>query len=318
MFFNSAIIFALHGGDPYLTTYTGGKVVRNINLPPMRDAVQIYRQLFRDGLLDPEFATHSSQAYFQKLQMYRVATETNTIDQLVPAMSTVVPSGMEKVFAPPLKQYPPGVDPDLIRRQNNAPWPIAGNYTAISAKTLHPAESWKVLEGFASDELREALVWGRAGKEHNVVDGRRVPTDRLFFHDTNDADSHYWTLHLGIFWGFWPTEAKYALQRQKNPEMFERCYASSRWLVEAAEANGPGWGNYLPQEVLWYAYAKEREAELSTILANTISWQWTMERYDEELAAWNRRHQGTVETWTTWIREHRGEMISKGWKGADW
>ena len=108
------------------------------------------------------------------------------------------------------------------------------------------------------------------------------------------------------------------MQRQKNPEMFERCYASSRWLVEAAEANGPGWGNYLPQEVLWYAYARESEAELSTILANTISWQWTMERYDEELAAWNKRHQGTVDTWTAWIREHRDEMISKGWKGAGW
>ena len=65
--------------------------------------------------------------------------------------------------------------------------------------------------GLESDlvEMKNADMLVREGKEHIIQGGEKVPTDRLYFRDPNDPDEHYWTLHLGIIWGFWPTEAKY-------------------------------------------------------------------------------------------------------------
>ncbi len=113
------------------------------------------------------------------------------------------------VFAPPLKRYPAGVDRTYVQWLSSDIFSINGSHRAvISAKTKYPAQAWKVLEAFASDELREAQARGREGKEYNVASGKRVPTTRLYFNDINDPDSHYWTLHLGIIWGFWPTDVK--------------------------------------------------------------------------------------------------------------
>lgn len=317
IFINSGSIFAWYGGHPYWSTYRDGKYTQNILIPTMRDAVQVYRQMYTEGILDPEFATNPASAYFQKLTEKYVATEANGIDQVVPIVDVIVNTQKRHTtFAPPLERYPAGVDPQLGYKQQSSVWPInSGHRTAISASCKVPDRAWRVLEGWASDELREAQAWGREGKEHMIVNGQKVPTDRLYFRDVNDPDEHYWTLHMGIIWGFWPTEAKYAVQRKKVPEEFQITYDSSRWLVEAGLKNGPGTGNFLPSFEDINAKSGEAQAEISSILAKVISGESSMEDFDAMIVDYKRKYGFFDEVRTKWVNENKDTMIAKGWKG---
>jgi ABC-type glycerol-3-phosphate transport system substrate-binding protein len=322
LFVNSASIFAMYGGYPMWTSWKNGKLVRNIEIPEMREAVAVYRQMYKDGILDKEFATNPPDAYFQKLANKSVATQTNSIDQLVPGVGTVLEAAkkagtpfIEWVFAPALKRYPPGVDAKFISLQSMDVFPInTAHRTAISAKTKYPAQAWKVLEGFASDELRDAQAWGREGKEYNVVGGKRVPTGRLYFNDINDPDSHYWTLHTGIIWGFWPTEVKYEVQRLKAPAEFQRAYDSSRWLVANGKANGLAPGNFLPTMPEINAKAGEADAAIAQMMAKTISGEATMDDFDAMLKDWKQKYGFMTEMQTKWINDNSAALKSKGVK----
>jgi ABC-type glycerol-3-phosphate transport system substrate-binding protein len=316
IFINSASIFAWHGGYPFWDYYRDGKVVNGLLLPQMRDAVKIYRQLYEEGLLDKEFAT-DTKGYGAKLREKYVATETNGTDQVVPIVDILVnKQGRHTTFAPPLERYPAGVDPQDIYKQSTSVWPINGGHrTAISASCKIPDRAWRALEGWASDELREVQAWGREGIEHNIVNGQRVPTDRLYFRDVNDPEEHYWTLHMGIIWGFWPTEAKYAVQKMKVPEEWQITYDSNRWLVEAAEKNGPGWGNFLPSMDEVNSVYGEEMAETSAILAKVISGEASMDDYDDMIADFRKKYGPLDDLRTKWINDHMDEMKAKGWKG---
>lgn len=325
LFVNSASIFAMYGGYPMWTSWKNGKLVRNIEIPEMREAVSVYRQMYKDGILDKEFATNPPDAYFQKLANKSVATQTNSIDQLVPGVGTVLEAAkkagtpfIEWVFAPALKRYPAGVDAKFISLQSMGVFPINGSHrVAISAKTKYPAQAWKVLEGFASDELRDAQAWGREGKEYTVVSGKRVPTGRLYFNDINDPDSHYWTLHTGIIWGFWPTEVKYEVQRLKAPAEFQRAYDSSRWLVTNGKANGLAPGNFLPTMPEINAKAGEADAAIAQLLAKTISGEATMDDFDAMLKDWKQKYGFMTEMQTKWINDNKAVLKGKGVKVLD-
>ena len=325
LFVNSASIFAMYGGYPMWTNWKNGKIVRNIEIPEMREAVSIYRQMYKDGILDKEFATNPPDAYFQKLTNKFVATQTNSIDQIVPVVGNTIETnvtnntpGVYWVFAPPLKRYPAGVDPKFISLQSMDVFPTNwGHRTAINAKTKYPAQAWKVLEGFSSDELRDAQAWGREGKEYNVVGGKRVPTKRLYFNDVNDPDSHYWTLHLGTIWGFWPTEVKYEVQRGKAPAEFQKVYDSCRWLVANGKANGLAPGSFLPTMPEINAKAGEADAAIAQMLAKTISGESSMDDFDAMLKDWKQKYGFMTEMQTKWINDNKAVLKGKGVKVLD-
>jgi ABC-type glycerol-3-phosphate transport system substrate-binding protein len=319
IFVNSACIFAWYAGEPYYNTYRNGKVISNILLPETRSAVMVYRQMYQEGILDKEFATIPQAAYFTKLREKRVATETNSIDQLLPIVDAYMKTGRHCAFAAPLKRYPAGVDAQNIYRQSSDYSPYWNERrTAIYAKTAHPNEAWKVIEAFSSDALRDAQMWGREGKEYTVVGGERVPTDRLYLNDGNDPDSHYWTLSLGITWGTWPTEGKYAVQKKRNPAEFAITYQSSRWLVEAGRKNGVGFGTYLPSFPEISAKGGDAWATISQILAKTISGEASMEDYDAMIGKYRETYGFIDDLRTTWIQENKASMTAMGWKGAGW
>jgi putative aldouronate transport system substrate-binding protein len=326
LFMNSASIFFMHGVYyPAEAYWRGGKYVRGIELPEFKEAIKVYRQLYKDGMLDKEFATNPRDAYSQKVTNKFVATQTNTIDQVVPivgsqldAMAKNGTPGVYWVYAPPLTRYPAGVERKYIQWMSSDVYPINwGHRVVINAKTKYPAQAWRVLEGFASDELRDAQAWGREGKEYNVVNGKRVPTNRLYFNDINDPDSHYWTLHLGIIWGFWPTDVKYEVQRVKAPVEFERVYQSSRWLVADGKATGIAPSAYLPTFPDINAKAAEARALASQIMAKTITGEFSLEDWDAGVKEWKQKYDWMLETQNKWIADNKAVLKSKGVKLFD-
>jgi ABC-type glycerol-3-phosphate transport system substrate-binding protein len=213
LFVNSAPFFLMHGVYPYGARVQDGKYIRNLYLPEYRATVEVMRDLYASGVLDKDFVKCEAPQYFPKWQNTMVIWE-NGVDQILPPADSIRTSANDpnavQMFIPPLTNYPSALR-DVKYTYWTANSPITGHRVAIASSSKMQDKAWKVLEGFASPELRLAYEYGREGKEWNWSGGVRVPTDRIYSRDDNDADSHYWSLHLGIIQGFWPMNAKYAI-----------------------------------------------------------------------------------------------------------
>ena len=188
----------------------------------MKEALKLWRQVFEEGILDPEFATSDTAAWVQKRSERQVSMYSNATDQVIPGYDNLMNAGQVWVYTPPLDEYPEALtDPkymaDLSINYGVDIFPISSHRTGITAAAKDPDRAWRVLEAFASDELWDVIAWGREGKEYTVDGGTRKATDRLYFRDLDDADAHYWTLHLGTISGFWPTQVKYAYRPSDTP-----------------------------------------------------------------------------------------------------
>lgn len=330
IFINSHNFFAWYGiTDIYGNRIQDGKVISNIRLPEMKEALKLWRQLYVDGCVDKEFATQDSTAYFAKLSEGKILLQHNDIDQLVPGYGGNFDAnkqwkpelkGVKWIFAAPLKTYPAVLkDPKYTWGGN---WgPIVGHRVAISSKSKYPDRAWKVLECFAGDEIREAYAYGREGKEFKWENGKRVliPGSKLNKRDINDPDEQYWTIHLNFIWGFWPTEARYWVAQQQVPEAdWKRVYDSSRPLNEWAKKIGPGYGSFLntPPEIS--KVVAEHQAMVSSMVAKTITGDYSMDDFDAQLKEWEKKFVFMDDTWTKIVTENKAKLKSYGVTSVDW
>lgn len=324
IFKNQEGFFQWYGVPLYGNRVQDGKVVSNIRLPEMKEAVKLHRQLFTDGILDKEFATLPMAEWGVRLTEGKCAIFTNDIDQVVPGYqgnyeNMKSKKGIYWVYCPPLKQYPASLkDPRYTWGYNTAPI-NASHRIAIAAKTRYPNESWKVLEGFSTDALRQTFSIGREGKEYNMVGGKRVPTDRLYFHKLDDADSQYWTIHLQIIRGSWPTEERYAFASSKVPaEDWKRIHESSRPVHEWAVKNGVPFAAILRPIPEVTKVTTESRALISAIIAKTIMGEFSMEDFDAQVKLWTDKYGFQDDLWTKAINENKDMLRKAGVKSVDW
>ena len=154
-------------------------------------------------------------------------------------------------------------------------------------------------------------AWGREGKEYTIVGGKRVPTTRLYFNDINDADSHYWTLHLGIIWGFWPTDVKYEVQRLKAPAEFDEVYKASRWLVDDSKKTGILPGSYAPTFPEVNEKAAESRALATQIQARFITGEMALEEWDAAVKDYMSKYGYMADVVNKWIKENKDFLIKQ-------
>ena len=136
--------------------------------------------LYKKGIYDQEFATSDSSRYNANFYDGMIA-QTNTMDQFTPASHIGVrtnPNFSERAFqewhsAPLLEQYPPSVkDPWYGVPFNGTPIVFHGLYLPVTSSDYDRA--WRVIEGFASDELFELYFYGIEGQTFEIVNGERV------------------------------------------------------------------------------------------------------------------------------------------------
>jgi len=316
LFVVSDVFAPWYGVRPYRYTIRDGEARFNFALPEMKEALRFYKQMYEEGILDQEFATTEGGVFWGKVAEQNVAVLTNDTDQLIPGYNVTD----ERIYryAPPLDEYP-----DVLTDEKYT-WgfdifPIAGHRTAIAASSKLPDRAWDVLEGFASDELWDVIAWGREGKEYIVENGQRVPTDRLYSGPEDDpADSHRWTLHLGIISGFWPTQTKYEVARLRNPELFDAALESAQWTMERARENGLYFMDFMPVTDEIARKSGEINPFISSVMAQVIMGEMSFNEYDEKIAEFEREFGFITDYYTEYVNEHRDELRAKNVKMVDW
>jgi len=309
-------IFYMFGAQPYTYRVAGGEAVSTFALPEYKGAVQVMKQLYDEGLLDKEFATTDSPKWRDKWENRNVLFGHNGADQYIPNNNlTTIAGGKEFVFAPPLKQYP-SVVADIKYTKPFERYPVGLDSVYISSKTKDPARAWKVLEAFASDQLKEAIFWGFENEDFKVVDGQKVPIEGEGLSNPNKL----YRLHFGIIVGFYSgTEKNIAQAREvMEPAQLDRRLASLDMLAEQAKESGLRVKDFVKLDPDVSMKLKESNQYISTATIEAIMGKITMDQFDGKVAEYKQKYGSIYQHYTDYIQANKDQLLSLGVKEAGW
>ena len=149
-----------------------GKLYFDVRDPNYLEMVKYINSLYRDGLLDKEWAVNKEQIFTQKAGSGRVAatiglsTDGNKLLREANGEDTDKQFYMFKVIAD-------GTDPNktTFSPRSSLGWDAIG----ITVKNEHPEETIKFMNFLASEEGQYLLMWGIEGKDWDIKDGKHVP-----------------------------------------------------------------------------------------------------------------------------------------------
>ncbi|MFC5403104.1 hypothetical protein [Cohnella soli] len=316
--------FQWYGARPNEFRVQDGQVLSTFVLPEYRAAVELYRQLYKEGILDKDFATNDWTAWFSHLDKDTLLVN-DTADQLLPlaayhkaSKGTATDTSFRSriAFAPPLASYPSVVkDPKYTYFPKQSP--IIWHGMFISSSSKHPERAWKVLEGFASDQLNEALFWGKEGSEYVVKDGKRIP-DAKKLQDPN----RYWSVQLSIVRGFLAgQESKEAQQVQVlGQEDFDLSKGSLKYAADMAEEAGVNLFAVFPYTTLDEVKLKLTESDifLSGATVEAITGKISMDQFDKKVEEYKKKYGFIAEAYTKYMNEHKAQLEKWGVKSVNW
>ncbi|NSW91445.1 MAG: extracellular solute-binding protein [Firmicutes bacterium] len=303
-----------------------GNVTWCFTLPEYREALLLWRQLYKEGILDQEYAVNTLDKKVQRLENNNVAMITDGADQIMAWANYLSPriEGCEIAYVPPLKKYPAVLkDPNYaLFDRLGMPCLIKSQGVYISSKCSYPDRAWRVLEALASEEFLELLVWGREGEEHIIQDGKKVPiVEKL--NDPNRT-GRYYSIMFALFPGFPAitfSEAKLAcIEQEIGSERFNTTYNSLKEANKRAENFGVG---------VWTAFNRETTDEqkeidnldvesskfIASVVSNVVMGKMSIEEYDEKVKEYKTKYGDRLsEYYTRKLREQKDELIKRGVK----
>lgn len=314
--YGGEIIFDWYGANPYGYRVMGGKIVPNVALPEYRAAVEVMRTMYAEGLLDPEFATSDAAKFASRRTNNEVLAYYNAADQIAPAKATK-DQGIEYLFAPELKKYPKELaDPKYSYAGLNQPaHPTFGMY--ISSQAKDPDRVWKVVEAFASQELRDAIFWGKEGETYTVKDGKRTPIPEKL----NDPNRR-WVKNLALLFGYTDgRDVARATQELEigDPAYIQRFYDSLQPLAKQAETVGyTTFSQYAePDEVL--KKNSEIMQEINRFTTAAVMGKISMDEFDKEVKEWERKYRSLkYDPMQKYMDENKDSLRKAGYKMVDW
>ncbi|GGD52431.1 hypothetical protein GCM10010911_07470 [Paenibacillus nasutitermitis] len=314
--YGGVMYYQLYGAPVYGYRVQNSKVISTFELPEYRAATVLMNKLFEDGVLEKDFATGKN--YFSAWANNNSLMQWNSSDQLVPAAQDAASGQNDPLtktwklaMAPPLTEYP--TDAKYVWPYKNMP--ISGHGVYISTSSKNPDRAWKVIEGFASDALKEAVYWGTEGETYTVKDGKRIP-DAAKLGDKNRA----WTLGLMIIHGFVTgQDVKQALSTQiMGPDYAKVVYDSQIPIAELAEQKGYALSNFFRASDEASKKAAEEKQFITKTTVEAIMGRISMDEFDKQVAVYHDKYGFMYDEMTTYLNDNKDELLKKGVIEAGW
>ena len=289
-----------------------GKLFFDVRDPDYLEMVKYMNGLYRDGLLDKEWAVNKEQIFTQKAGSGRVAATVGLSSDGNRLLKEDNGEDTDKQFYM-FKVVADGVDPDktTFSPRSSLGWDAIG----ITVKNEHPVETIKFMNFLASEEGQYLLMWGIEGKDWDMEDGKHVPrpeTLQGFKDDWNtfakETGIRKWTWFIKNGYGSDGTPYDLATKYERDAVSTHALtsMANSTWDTAPYDYIGPAAGTpeaLSEQKIkdiidtaftnMVYADSEEQvvslyDAMISEIDANQASAIEAVytEKYNEQLALW--------------------------------
>ncbi|MFC4101510.1 extracellular solute-binding protein [Paenibacillus xanthanilyticus] len=175
-----------------------GTLKFDVKDPKYREMILYMNKLYRDGLIDKEWAVSKTQTWEQKIANGIVFSTPAAYWDLGNANGALKKAGGadSQLFA--YKVVAPGVDPAKTTFGPRSP--LGWDAIAITKNNKHPEETMKFINYLASEEGQYLLMWGLEGTNWDMKDGKHVPREELlnglkedWAATTKSTGVRYWT-----------------------------------------------------------------------------------------------------------------------------
>ncbi|SFT13122.1 extracellular solute-binding protein [Paenibacillus sp. BC26] len=151
----------------------GGSLKFDVKDPKYREMILYMNKLYREELIDPEWAVNKTQTWEQKLSNGFVFSTASAYWDPGNANNALLKSGGADHQLFSYKVVAPGVDPSATTFGPRSP--LGWDAIAISKNNKHPEETMKFINFLASEEGQYLLMWGIEGQTWDMKDGKHTP-----------------------------------------------------------------------------------------------------------------------------------------------
>ncbi len=221
-----------------LKTYydNNGRLQYDVKDPKYREMLLYMNRLYREGLIEKEFAISKTQTWIQKLTTGAVFSTPGAYWDPGNGNAALKKDGGEKNQLFAYKVVAPGVDPaqTTFGPRSSLGW----DAIAITKNNKHPEETMKLFNYLASDEGQHLLLWGKEGEQYTMVDGKRQPDPAFLqsFKDnwdetvkTSGVRKWLWFIKNGLDPNGQPYDMAVKYQRSEVDELAIKSLGDSVW-----------------------------------------------------------------------------------------
>ncbi|WP_274363206.1 extracellular solute-binding protein [Paenibacillus thermotolerans] len=311
-------VFQWFGARPFSYRVENGKVINTFRTPEYKAAVEVMKQLYAEGIVDKEFATTDSPKYSQHLVNDNTIMWSDSATQIMPMASSWekqdATKGRMLLYQPPFKTLP-SVVKDVKYTYPKLEVPISSHGMYISSKSKDPDRAWKVIEGFATDQLREAIFWGKEGDTYTVKDGNRV-IDENRLNDPQRA----WSLQLATLFGFHnDRNLKVATAAQvMKPDYLDMMIQSLDEMDKQAQLGGISVTSFIQLPDNESKKVPESRTYITQATIEAMMGRITMAEFDERVQGYVEKYGFIDDYYTKEMTERKDELRKRGVIEVDW
>ncbi|SDX94833.1 extracellular solute-binding protein [Paenibacillus sp. CF384] len=151
----------------------GGSLKFDVKDPKYREMILYMNKLYREDLIDHEWAVNKTQTWEQKLSNGFVFSTASAYWDPGNANNALLKAGGADKQLFSYKVVAPGVDPGATTFGPRSP--LGWDAIAISKNNKHPEETMKFINFLASEEGQYLLMWGIEGQTWDMKDGKHTP-----------------------------------------------------------------------------------------------------------------------------------------------
>lgn len=304
MFFSS---YGVTAGGWQLTNE--GKVISSFESPNLKKAVEFYRKLYSEGLIDPDFITNKYEDF-----MVNRIPERNVVClwgghwAIYFAMEEWIKKGElsdKYIGYAPLPIAPEVKEEDALKL---LPASNVGFHSiSISSKCKDKDAAVRTLEAFCGPEIKYAAGWGVEGIEFNMKNGK----EELDIKTSKEKD---WRIIYGFMWQYWYDEhlgvKNNTLLADIDDEGYKKKFfedwdngmgINARWIRIAGP--NPFEGMVLSSDIT--SRVGEADADSLSIILKAIVGQISMEEFDKQAAAYVEKYNFLTEARQEWYDKNR-------------
>lgn len=235
---NMGAILGTFKGMWGLKTYydNNGTLQYDVKDPQYREMLLYVNRLYREGLIEKEFAISKTQTWIQKLTTGTVFSTPGAYWDPGNGNAALKKDGGDDNQLFPYKVVAPGTDPaqTTFGPRSSLGW----DAIAITKNNKHPEETIKLFNYLASDEGQHLLLWGKEGEQYTTADGKREP-DPAFLQSFKDnwddtvkksgVRKWLWFIKNGLDPNGQPYDMAVKFQRNEVDEMAIKNLGDSVW-----------------------------------------------------------------------------------------